>query len=88
MKNNNQSEIDALKQEIEDKNTQILLLKAQNNCTNIILDKAWKLLEQHKVELNKVIDMLTPGTPANIEYMKIKLEEVQKEILSQLNKKS
>lgn len=80
------SDIEALKQENEDLKTQILLLKSQNNCTKIILDKAWKLLETHRQELNKIIDMLTPGTPANLKYMKIKLEEVQKEILQEIKK--
>ena len=80
------SDIEALKQENEDLKTQILLLKSQNNYTKMILDKAWKLLETHRQELNKVIDMLTPGTPANLKYMKIKLEEVQKEILQEIKK--
>ena len=86
MKSENSNEVESLKQEIEDLKTQILLLKSQNNCTKIILDKAWKLLETHRQELNKVIDMLTPGTPANLKYMKIKLEEVQKEILQEIKK--
>lgn len=86
MKSENSNEVESLKQEIEDLKTQILLLKSQNNCTKIILDKAWNLLETHRKELNKVIDMLTPGTPANLKYMKIKLEEVQKEILQEIKK--
>ena len=86
MKSENSNEVESLKQENEDLKTQILLLKSQNNCTKIILDKAWKLLETHRQELNKVIDMLTPGTPANLKYMKIKLEEVQKEILQEIKK--
>lgn len=80
--------IEELEAKLRDKDTEIMLLKAQCRCTDKILANAHKILEEHKICLQDILTKLTPGTVANSEYLKTSVISIQNEILARLGKKN
>lgn len=82
------SKIEELEAKLRDKDTEIMLLKAQCRCTDKILTNVYRLLEEHKNCLQDVLEKLTPGTVANTNYLKTSVTALQNEILLKLGKKN